>query len=125
MDLKNLGVVAVICLVGWYAWQKGGATKAVEQSSGVEVDAFSAFEQVQLMQMRQSCIAEFDEVKNEIDSRLQYASHSGDFRAIQVYRPLAYRLVEIDKRLQSPDCNPAMERERIRVIRAMLMPRRN
>jgi hypothetical protein len=116
MGLKELGVVAVVCLVGWYAWQKVGTTKAVEQSSAIE--------QVEHMQLRQSCMAEFDQAKNEIDGRLQYASYYGDFRAIQAYKPLAYQLVAIEKRLQSPDCNPALERERIRVIRAMLMPRR-
>lgn len=74
---------------------------------------------------KESCKVELNQAIKEIDRRLQFAIAYNDQRAIRVYSPMAYRLVEIRRRMENAqglagNYDASAELAEIRGIRAKL-----
>lgn len=111
--MKNYILIGVVCIAG-ILWLLSQQSVGYEEPSTED-----------LIFTRQQCLRELYPAIKETDRRLQHAIALNDWRAIERYRPMAYRLVEIRRRLESPkslfekyDARP--DQAEIREIKAAL-----
>lgn len=88
--MKNYILIGVVCVAGilWLLSQPSGGSEELTTEDRIFI--------------RQQCLRELYPAIKETDRRLQYAIALNDWQAIQRYSPIAYRLVEIRRRLESP-----------------------